>query len=126
MTSPKTKDLTWVRGTTPSLVVTFERNDEPITFDDARISVYSDKGRTFAWRATAEDGDITIDAGLGQITFRPTADQTRMLTQTKDNGVALNRYEIELRDGEIEEVYLIGAISAIGGLNDDIGDEEVS
>jgi hypothetical protein len=114
------KDFEWVRGTTkPDLIFTFTRYGSPLAFDDARLSVYKDQGKTLAFRATVTGGQIVMDAELGKITFTPTAAQTRSLTQTKADGLPRNKYEVELRINGSEEVYVMGNITATGGLNDD-------
>lgn len=117
---PAKADFTWVRGTTTPLVMRFKANGVAIDFDDARISVYKDKGNTLAFRVSMEDGRvIKTDPAEGEITFQPTAAETRSLTLSKEGQDAKNKYEVELRDGASEEVYVYGDISAIGGLNDD-------
>jgi hypothetical protein len=120
-------DFEWVRGTTgPALVFTFTKNTVPISFDDAVLSVWNKGGKSLAWRASILGNDdavaqIAHDPVLGQITFSPTAAQTRALTQTKSDGAAQNRYEIELRNGTSELVYVMGSILGTGGLNSDEG-----
>jgi hypothetical protein len=122
-------DFEWVRGTTgPDLVFTFTKNTVPISFDDAVISVFNKGGKSLAWRASIQgNGDavaqIVHDPSLGKITLTPTAQQTRMLTPTKADGIAQNRYEVELRNGPSEVVYVMGAILGTGGLNSDEADE---
>jgi len=119
-----TKDYEWVRGTTrPELVVRFTRNGSPIEFDDAILSVYKDNGKTLAFRVSVEEGTMSMNVDLGQVTWVPTAAQTRSLTVTKADGLPRNKYELELRINGSEEVYIMGNITATGGLNDD---EEIS
>jgi hypothetical protein len=121
---PAIYDFAWVRGTTgPALIMRFQLNGVPITFDDAVLSVFNAKGRTLAFRVSVSGGEIVHDPTTAQISYNPTAEQTRLLTQTKDDDIPLNRYEVEIRSGSSERVYVMGAISGIGGLNDD---EEVS
>jgi glutamyl/glutaminyl-tRNA synthetase len=117
---PAVEDFTWVRGTTTPLVMRFKRNGVAVEFDDARITVYKDKGKTMAWRVAVSTGEIVIsDPVNGEITFQPTAAQTRLLTQSKLGDEGRNTYEVELRNGTSEEVYVLGTISAVGGINDD-------
>jgi hypothetical protein len=98
----------------------FKANGVALEFDDARISVFKDNGKTLAFRASVQAGTIVIsDPANGEITFRPTAAQTRGLTESKPDAVGKNKYEVELRNGTDEEVYVYGTIAAIGGLNDD-------
>lgn len=117
---PAVNDFLWVRGTTTPLVIRFKKNGVAIEFDDARISVFKNKGKELAFRVSIEDGRVVkTDPSEGEITFQPTAAETRGLTQSKDEEDGKNRYEVELRNGGSEEVYLYGTIKAIGGLNDD-------
>lgn len=124
-------DFRWVRGTTTPLIVAFKINDVAIPYDDVRLSVF--KGNTLAFRITlADNGSVsgTQPPGTvkvispGTFKFMPHAEQTRSLIKTADGALGKNSYEIEIRNGTDEDVYLIGTIAAIGGLNDD--EEEVS
>lgn len=124
-----TYNFLWVRGTTAPLIVSFKIDDVPLPFDDVRLSVYKGKGKTLAFRLSLVDdggvgpGTVQIDSP-GVIRFTPTAAQTRGLDETANDGSeGKNRYEVELRNGLDEEVYLMGVIAAVGGINDD---EEVS
>lgn len=116
----------WVRGTTAPLIVSFKIDGTPLPFDDVRLSVYKNKGKTLAFRMSLADnaggaapGNVTIDSP-GVVRFTPTAAQTRGLDETPNDGTeGKNRYEVELRNGSDEEVYLMGTIAAVGGINDD-------
>lgn len=122
-----TFDFEWVRGTTRPLVMSFTQNDVAIPVEDLRISVYKNKGKDLAFRCALSDTEpqVTLtDIDAGQYTFVPTAAQTRSLTESKVGEAAKNRYEVEIRNGTDEEVYLLGSITASGGLNDD--EEEFS
>jgi hypothetical protein len=120
MTKPAEFPLEWVRGTTTPLIFAMKRNGVPLPFDDIRISVWINKGKQLGFRVTLSDGDITVlDPATGQCRWIPLASQTRMLTQTKADDIPLNKYEIEYRYGTSEEVYLMGTVSGIGGINDD-------
>lgn len=121
-------NFTWIRGTTTPLIMTYEQNGVPLPFDDARLSVYDKATNTLLWRLTLADnpgtgpGFVSKDIVTGQLTFTPTAEQTRAMTASKvgtDPTKGKNRYEVELRNGLAEDVYLMGTIAAIGGLNDD-------
>lgn len=118
-------DFLWVRGTTAPLMVSFKIDDVALPFDDVRLSVYKNKGKTLAFRLT-----LAHDAGVGPgkvqivspgvVKFTPTAAQTRGLDETPNDGSpGKNRYEVELRNATDEEVYLVGTIAAVGGINDD-------
>lgn len=120
--APDKFDLTWVRGTTEEYVVRFKQNGVALSFDDARFTVNA--GKKFLFRLSIVDGGVEhTDVENGEITIRASALQTRKLAETKADGVARNQYEIELRAGTSEKVYLAGEISGVGGINDD---EEIS
>lgn len=124
-------DFKWIRGTTAPLIVSFKVDGTPIPYDDVRLSVYT--GSTLAFRITLADNEDTVGAqdpgtvkvtSPGTFSFMPTAEQTRSLTKTNLDAPGKNSYEVEIRNGADEEVYLMGTIAAIGGLNDD--EDEVS
>lgn len=123
-------NMEWVRGSTPPNLFRFQRRTslpgvEPITrvplvFDDARVSVYA--GKKFLFRLSVVENTVHItDPDTGEIRFTPTADQTRMLVRTEPGEPGKNRYEIELRNGTDEQVYVMGTIAGVGGDNDDEG-----
>jgi hypothetical protein len=121
--TPGILDFNWVRGTTTPLIVGMVIDSVPVPYDDVRLSVYN--GSTLAFRLTLEDhegtgpGTVEITAP-GVFKFTPTAAQTRSLKQSKTDGSpGKSSYEVEIRNGELEDVYLMGVISGIGGLNDD-------
>lgn len=124
-------DFIWIRGTTSPLILTYTQNGVPLEFDDARLSVY-DKTGILIFRLTLADnpgtgpGTVTKDLVTGKITFHPSELMTRSLIQSKpksdgtyDKSKGKNKYEVELRNGPDANVYLMGTICAIGGLNDD-------
>jgi hypothetical protein len=122
---PAIFDFTWVRGTTRPFIMKFQRSGIPLDFDDVRLSVYKDSGKNLAFRASIVGTPLSMtvtDPVTGEVTFTPSAAQTRSLTKTELGEVGKNRYEVELRNGTDEEVYLIGTVAGIGGLNDDEGD----
>jgi len=122
VTTPAEYDFTWVRGTNVPAVFSFSLNDIPIPFDDARMSV-SLRGKLL-FRLSVSDGGAHIsNPTIGEVTFTPTPEQTRMLKETPVGDPGVNRYEIELRDGASEVVYVWGMIAGILGSNDD---EEIS
>jgi hypothetical protein len=93
-------------------------------FDDVRLSVYKDNGRTLAFRVSTLEGTMILtDPAISQITFTPTPEQTRSLTESRIGGDPKNRYELEVRHNGSEQVYLLGRITAIGGLNDDTAED---
>ena len=120
-------DFYWIRGTTTPFITTFTQNDVPLEFDDARLSV-TDKLGNLIFRLSLADnpgtgpGTVTKDIVTGKVTFQPTEEQTRALIASKvgtDKAKGKNKYEVELRNGADTDVYLLGTICAIGGLNDD-------
>ena len=125
MASYGTYDFKWVRGTTTPLIVQMVEDNVPISLDDIRLSVYNKGGKELAFRLTLVDtpgnGPGTVhESTPGVFVFQPTAAQTRLLTQTPDDGtVGKNRYEVETRLVDNEDVRLIGVIAGIGGINDD-------
>jgi hypothetical protein len=118
VTTPKTYDFTWVRGTNVPVRFTLSRNGVPISFDDARLTV--SKGKDLLFRLSVVDGggEVTNPA-TGEVTFTPTTEQTRLLVETSLGKPGKNNYELEYRDGTSEQVYLIGTITGLGGRNDD-------
>lgn len=120
-----TYNFVWVRGSTAPLMLSFKIDNVAIPFDDARLSVYKNKGKTLAFRLTlaanagSSPGHVQI-VSPGVVKFIPTAAQTRMLDQTPNDGTeGKNRYEVELRNGLDEQIYIMGTIAAVGGINDD-------
>jgi len=125
--TPGFTEWQWVRGTTTPVAFRLTRNDVPIEFDDVRLTVHRKRGKELAFRASVSNGMIEIsDPATGLLTFRPTAEQTRALTPSKDDQEAANTFELEVRHNGSEEVWLMGNIKAIGGINDDIDGDEVS
>lgn len=124
VTTPVEYDFTWVRGTNVPAIFSFAKNGVAVPFDDARMSV-SDSSGTFLFRLSIVDGGAEkTNVDTGEVTFTPTTAQTRMLKKTAVNDPGKNVYEIELRDGTNEKVYVWGKIAGVLGANDD--EEEVS
>jgi hypothetical protein len=119
-----TYDFNWVRGTTTPFKVSFKIDNVAIPHDDVRMSVYNAGGKTLAFRLSLVDNPGIIPGTVneeqpGLFSFRPTAAQTRLLTKTAEGDPGKNSYEIEIRNGANEDVYLLGVIAGIGGINDD-------
>lgn len=119
---PSVADMYFVRGSTDPKIWRFKiaETEEPLPFDDARLTVA--KGSTVLFRVTMTGDDPQIlltDYTLGEITFYPTAAQTRLVPKTKAGTTPKATYELELRTGNIERVYLMGTVEGIGGINDD-------
>lgn len=127
------KDFEWVRGTTPRVAFEFKTKkvmgdgsvvSEPLVFDDCRFTVW--KGRkngNILFRYSIASSEITLtDPALGRVEWMIQAEHTRMLQESPIGEDGKNRYEIELRNGELEHVYIMGFIAGIGGINDDEAD----
>lgn len=121
---PAIVNMYFVRGSTDPKIWRFSLSGTspatPLPFDDARLTVA--KGNTVLFRATMADADhqiVLTDYATGEITFTPTAEQTRLVPKTKTGATPKATYELELRTGAIERVYLMGTVEGIGGLNDD-------
>lgn len=125
------KDFEWVRGTTPRIGFRFRKlvsapDAEPpvyeaIPFDDIRFTIFKGaKGGELLTRYTLVDGDIIVtDVDAGQVEWTMRADDTRALNETAIGAEGKNRYEVELRNGTDERVFVLGKIAGIGGINDD-------
>lgn len=125
-------DFIWIRGTTAPLILKYTQNGVPLVFDDARLTV-SDKQGNLLFRLSLADnpgtgpGTVNKDLVTGQLTFEPLEEQTRALIPSRtakdgtvpDKTKGKNKYEVELRNGPETNVYLLGTIFAVGGLNDD-------
>lgn len=120
VTTPSVYDFTWVRGTNVPVRFTFTINGVAVPYDDVRMTVSA--GKNFLFRMSIADGGGETTAS-GQVTFTPTPEQTRLLKESKLGETGKNNYEVELRDGASEKVYIMGTIIGLGGRNDD---EEVS
>jgi hypothetical protein len=133
MGSYQVKDFEWIRGTTPRLVFEFKRVNggteedptyEAVEFDEARFTLQTGaaKGGDLICRYSITGGEITkTDPSVGRIEWVMLADDTRALIQTARGEAGKNRYEIELRNGADERVYILGNVAGIGGINDDEG-----
>lgn len=124
MTTPTIYDFTWVRGSTTPLIIRFKRGSVAIPFNSARLVVYKERGKTLAFKmdtAAPVSGDAVItNADEGEVTFTPTQAQTRGLTPSSSvDAAGRNKYEVEVRQGASREIYVMGTINAIGGLNED-------
>jgi hypothetical protein len=120
----------WVRGSTTPLLVEFEENGVPLPFDDARLTVCDKLGNLLFRLSLADNpgtgpGTVSKDLVTSKVMFHPLPEQTRAMIGSKI-GTAVekgkNKYEVELRNGADENIYLLGIICAIGGLNDDEGE----
>lgn len=87
-----------------------------IVFDDVRLSI-SSKG-VLLLRATIGNAKLIVtDPTQAEVAWVPTAADTRLIPLGQKSF-----YELEVRNGIYETVYMIGEIIGVGGLNDDVGD----
>jgi len=125
--TPATHDFSVVRGSAAAarefspLIFRVKSGSEAVPFDDIQLSVYSKKSNdvrgTFLFRCSVADGGLVeTDEYSGEVAWFPTPEQTRTLLVG-----AKNYYELELRDGASEFIFLLGTLTGIGGLNDDEG-----
>jgi hypothetical protein len=120
-------DFYWIRGTTSPFIVLYMQNGVPLPFDDARLTVCDKLGNLIFRLSYADNpgtgpGTVSKDIVTGRLTFHPTEEQTRALIASKVGTAkekGKNKYEVELRDGADTNIYFMGTICAIGGLNDD-------
>jgi len=119
---PAKYDLTIVRGTsgpTQGLIVRLKSKDAQgnltnIPFDDVRLSIY--QRTTKLLRPSLSEGGLTVsNATEAEITWAPSADDTRLIPEGKKS-----RYELEVRNAGLEVVYMIGDITGMCDINDDI------
>lgn len=117
--TPGEFDFTIVRGTTQPFAVRISIDDVPIPNDAVIISIKT--GATITHKSSADvDSGFTYDGMSGIATWIPTPAESRALKVTPDGEeVPPNSYEIELRNGSTQMVYLTGKITAIGGINND-------
>jgi hypothetical protein len=122
---PKVFDFTWVRGSTTPLRLSFKIDGVAIPHTDIRLSVSKANGKTPAFLLSLADDPGIGPGKVNEITpgvfdFMPTAAQTRSLTPSANDGSpGKNKYEVEIRNGQEENIYLLGTIAGIGGINDD-------
>jgi hypothetical protein len=95
-----------------------ENTLENIPFEDIRLSIYQRNVKIL--RATLANGQMVVsDPSEAEVTWQPTAAETRLIpVGTKA------RYELEIRQGTNESIYMMGTLTGIGGINDDIGDAD--
>lgn len=124
--TPGTYDFSIVLGTTTPFRVRFKNSDgaEPpvltnIDFDSAHLSIYNGTkpvaDKLILRLETGVDAEFVIsDALEAEVTWTPTPEQSRLIPVGEKA-----HYELEIRNGASQEVYLMGTITGIGGLNDD-------
>lgn len=117
--TPATHNFTIVRGTTQPFKVRITIEDVlnppdriPIPMTAAILSIQT--GSVVLTKSTA-DVDSGIEVVDDVIIWTPTPAESRSLA----TGENKNKYELEIRDGSTQMVYLTGNITAIGGINTD-------
>jgi hypothetical protein len=119
---PATYDFSVVRGSAgpgQGLKVKLKVKDDSdneinLDFDDVRLSIY--KRNTYLLRCTLANGKMVVtDPTEAEVEWVPTTEDTRKL-----QAGAKNIYELEVRNGTYEAIYMIGTINGIGGINDDL------
>jgi hypothetical protein len=123
---PATYDFAVVRGAagpTQGLVIRLKTKDENgdlfnIPFDDVRLSI--SRGDVLIARHSIANGRLVVsDIVEAEIAWRPTPEETRAIPTG-----SRARYEVEVRNGTSESIYMVGTLTGIGGINDDDGDSE--
>jgi hypothetical protein len=120
--TPGQHDFEIVRGTTQPLVFRLkisDGGDPPILsnmpFDDVVITIQPKNGsKIIAKISEANPRFFVSNVGEAEITFRPTPAQSRSYPPG-----AKTTYEVEVRSGDNEDVFLMGTITATGGVNID-------
>lgn len=120
--TPGTHDFSIVRGTTQPLVFRLKLSDgaDPpvltnMPFDDVIITIQPKNGTKIVAKISEADPAFEVsDVGENEITFTPTPAQSRAYPLGDKT-----TYEVEVRDGASQLVYLIGTITATGGINID-------
>lgn len=129
--TPGTYDFTIVRGTTSPFVVQLQAPEDvdydpptfiPIPFDDVQLSIQPGGGGTKIVKKLSDDDPrfYISNEYEGEITWLPTPAESRSLAVSKPGAPGKNSYELEIRNGSEQEVYLFGVIAAIGGINEDV------
>lgn len=113
VTVPATRHFTVMRGsTTPFITVRLKNPDgTALALNDLRLTIGTDTPLV----KTLSGGGLVLDDALqGEYSWTPTPAETRSLPV----GVKV-AYELEVRIGTTQEVYMLGTILGAGGLNDD-------
>lgn len=88
-----------------------------IIFDDVRLSIFQ-RDQELLRVSISDTRMIITDPIEAEVEWQPTTSETRLIPKgTKA------QYELEVRNGADEAVYMIGKITGIGGINDDVGDD---
>lgn len=121
--TPGEYNFSIVRGTTQPLVFRLKVSDgatPPVLtnmpFDDVIITIQPKNGTKIVAKISEASAAFAVtDALENEITFTPTPAQSRTYPLGEKT-----TYEVEVRDGTSQMVYLTGTITATGGLNIDV------
>lgn len=135
MIKPGTKDLEIYRGSTDRFAFRIiDTAGTPLPFDDIRLTISSktsndpttglilrksvlgveDFGPEVIDEYTDDPNPLDYDEYSGTVIWTPTPAESRALPKG-----AKSKYEVELRNGTSQIIYIIGTITGTGGINDD-------
>jgi hypothetical protein len=120
MIKPGTYDFTIYRGTTDPLSFRISNTDGIIPFTDIQLTISNIKATESAdplvrKKLSDDDPGFISDDYSGTITWIPTPAESRLIPVG-----AKAKYEVELRNGTSQLIYLIGTITGAGGINADV------
>ena len=115
--TPGVYDFDLVRGTTSPFVFQLKTTDDAgaetnMPYEDVRLTLYANG--EFLFRKSLAEDTLESDSDNAEIMWTPTVEESRLIPQGRNT-----RYEVEVRYAGGQEVYLVGAITGLGGLNDD-------
>lgn len=117
--TPGVYDFDIWRGSTEPFVVRLKTTDEDdnevnLPFDDVRLTFYG-LDDVVLFRKTLEAGEIVVtNEEEAEVSWTPTPEESRQFPLG-----AKTRYELEVRDGSSQMIYLVGVVTGAGGGNDD-------
>jgi hypothetical protein len=120
MITPGTFDFTIYRGTTDPFLFRISNDDGTIPFTDIQLTISLKTDNEGAApivrkKLTDDDPNFDVDDYSGIVTWIPTPAESRAIP-VGDKA----KYEVELRNGTSQLIYLIGEITALGGINADV------
>lgn len=116
--TPGFHDFDLVRGSTsPFVFELFAVGDAdseiPMVFDEVQLTVASNGG-TVLFTKKLSTGGLTQNSEGNEITWTPTPAESRSLEAGPKQ-----KYEVEVRVQDSQEVWLMGTITGLGGINND-------
>jgi len=111
-------DFAVVRGNNSPVAFRFSTSGEsgqtPLDLSGSEL-VLTIVSRQCRLRRSSADGGLLVDGPAGLVTWQPTPEDTRAIPEGR-----LSRYELEWRQsGGLQLTLLTGAITGVGGINDD-------